>query len=75
MGLRVSRGVTTHGVSVNIAPDLSHYDGIVPCGLAGYGVTSFADLGLPVTMAEADAALRRSFEAIFGAVRAAPPPF
>lgn len=74
MGLRVSRGVTTHGVSLNVAPDLSHYDGIVPCGLAGYGVTSLADLGLPVTMTEADAALRRSFEAIFGAVRAAPPP-
>ncbi len=74
MGLRVSRGVTTHGVSVNIAPDLSHYDGIVPCGLAGYGVTSVAELGLPVTMAEADAALRRSFEPIFGTVRPAPPP-
>jgi lipoyl(octanoyl) transferase len=74
LGLRVSRGVTTHGVSLNVEPDLTHYAGIVPCGLAGYGVTSLADLGLPVTMADADVALRQEFETIFGRVRSVPGP-
>ncbi len=66
LGLRVSRGVSYHGISLNVAPDLSHYEGIVPCGISEHGVTSFADLGLPVTMAAADAALRTAFEDIFG---------
>ena len=69
LGLRVRRGITYHGVSVNVAPDLSHYAGIVPCGLSGYGVTSLARLGVGCTMAEVDLALRRRFEGRFGATR------
>lgn len=74
LGLRVSRGVTTHGISLNVEPDLTHYRGIVACGLRDYGVTSLADLGLPVTMLDADAALRQAFESEFGPVQSAPPP-
>lgn len=74
IGLRVTRGVTTHGISLNVEPDLTHYAGIVPCGIREHGVTSLADLGLPVTMTDADVALRRSFEAIFGPVRVVTPP-
>jgi lipoyl(octanoyl) transferase len=74
IGLRVSRGVTTHGVSLNVEPDLSHYRGIVACGIHGHGVTSLADLGLPVTMADADVALRRAFEDVFGTVVMVEPP-
>lgn len=66
IGIRIRRWVTFHGIAVNIDPDLSHYDGIVPCGIAGHGVTSLADLGLRVTMSEFDAVLRREFEAVFG---------
>ena len=69
IGLRVSRGVTTHGISLNVEPDLSHYRGIVPCGDGEHGVTSLTDLGLPVTMTDADVALRRAFEGVFGPVR------
>ena len=74
IGLRVSRWVTTHGISLNVEPDLSNYDGIVPCGIRDHGVTSLADLGLPVTMADADVALRRAFENVFGPVRYVAPP-
>ncbi|MEA2857629.1 MAG: lipoyl(octanoyl) transferase, partial [Methylobacteriaceae bacterium] len=58
-----------HGIAINVEPDLSHFAGIVPCGVsaAHLGVTSLVDLGLPVTIAEVDAVLRREFEAIFGA--------
>lgn len=66
IGLRVSRWVTTHGLSFNVEPDLSHYSGIVPCGISEHGVTSLADLGLPVSMHDADMALRTAFEDIFG---------
>ena len=66
IGVRVRRWVSFHGVAVNLEPDLSHYDGIVPCGIRGHGVTSLVDLGLPVTMADLDLALGRSFEAVFG---------
>lgn len=69
IGLRVTQCVTTHGISLNVEPDLDHYSSIVPCGIRDYGVTSLADLGLPVTMADADVALRMSFERIFGAVQ------
>ena len=74
IGVKIRRWVSFHGVSVNVEPDLSHFDGIVPCGLSEFGVTSLVDLGLPVTMDEADAALKASFERVFGAVVAAPPP-
>jgi len=68
LGIRLRRWVTFHGVSLNVEPDLSHFSGIVPCGIAQahYGVTSLVDLGLPVTMPEVDSALRRAFEGVFG---------
>ena len=68
IGVRLRRWVSFHGVSINVDPDLSHYAGIVPCGIAGHGVTSLADLGLPVTMADLDLALRGRFEATLGAL-------
>ncbi len=68
IGIRVKRWVSLHGLSLNVDPDLSHFSGIVPCGVreARYGVTSLVDLGLPVTMPEVDMALRREFEGLFG---------
>lgn len=74
IGLRVSAGVTTHGVSLNVEPDLSHFSAIVPCGIRDAGVTSLAALGLPVTMTDADVALRRNFETVFGPTGTAAPP-
>jgi lipoyl(octanoyl) transferase len=67
IGIRVRRWVSFHGISLNIEPDLEHFSGIVPCGIRGHGVTSLVDLGLPVTMADADIALRQAFERVFGA--------
>lgn len=61
IGIRLRRWVSFHGISINLEPDLSHFGGIVPCGLSGYGVTSLVDLGLPVTMADLDIALSESF--------------
>ncbi len=66
IGVRVSKWVTTHGIALNVAPDLSHYDGIVPCGISDRGVTSLEDLGQIVSMAEVDMALRSAFERRFG---------
>jgi len=66
IGIRVRRWITYHGISLNVEPDLSHFSGIVPCGVTQHGVTSLMDLGIPVTMPEVDAVLRRAFEAIFG---------
>ncbi len=66
IGVRLSRWVSFHGISLNVEPDLSHFDGIVPCGIAGHGVTSLVDLGLPVTMADADQALAGAFGRVFG---------
>ncbi len=66
IGIRVRHWVTFHGISLNVEPDLSHFSGIVPCGVRGQGVTSLVDLGIPVTMPEADAALRAAFEEVFG---------
>ena len=71
IGIRVRHWVTFHGIAVNIDPDLSHYAGIVPCGIAGHGVTSLADLGVHVAMTDFDAVLRREFEAVFGRTVAA----
>lgn len=69
IGIRVRKWVTFHGISLNVEPDLSHFGGIVPCGISGYGVTSLVDLGLPVTMSDVDVILRREFEEIFGETR------
>ena len=67
LGVRIRHWVTFHGVALNVNPDLSHFAGIVPCGVRDHGVTSLADLGIAVTMADVDAALKQSFEKIFGA--------
>jgi lipoyl(octanoyl) transferase len=69
IGIRVRRWVTLHGFALNVEPDLSHFAGIVPCGVADsrYGITSLAELGLTVPMAEVDMALRAAFEPLFGA--------
>ena len=66
IGVRIKRWVTLHGISLNVAPDLAHFDGIVPCGISQHGVTSLEDLGLPVSMTDADMALKESFESCFG---------
>jgi lipoyl(octanoyl) transferase len=68
IGIRVRKWVTLHGIALNVEPELSHFSGIVPCGVSErrFGVTSLADLGLPVSMPEVDAILRREFEALFG---------
>ncbi len=77
LGVRVRRGVTYHGVAINIEPELEHFSGIVPCGIRSgpglsLGVTSLADLGIPVSMAELDVALRTAFEAVFDTETVAP---
>ena len=69
IGVRIRRWVSFHGISINVEPDLSHYAGIVPCGIADHGVTSLVDLGLPVTMTDLDAALAETFEEVFGTAR------
>ena len=66
IGVRVRRWVTFHGVSLNVAPDLAHYRGIVACGIREHGVTSLAALGIDATMGDVDLALRRNFDAVFG---------
>ena len=66
IGVRVTRWVSWHGVALNVEPDLSHFAGIVPCGIADHGVTSLYALGLPVTMADADVALRAAWDEVFG---------
>jgi lipoyl(octanoyl) transferase len=66
IGVRIRHWVSFHGISINVEPDLSHYAGIVPCGIADHGVTSLVDLGLPVTMADLDAALAVTFDEVFG---------
>ena len=66
IGVRVSRWVSWHGIALNVAPDLSHFTGIVPCGISEHGVTSLAALGIPATMAQADKALRSAWDEVFG---------
>jgi lipoyl(octanoyl) transferase len=74
IGVRISRWITTHGVAMNVAPDLSHFAGIVPCGIADRGVTSLEDLGQIVSMPEVDMALKAAFERRFGAAEPAAKP-
>ncbi|WP_425098941.1 lipoyl(octanoyl) transferase LipB [Tropicibacter sp. S64] len=64
IGIRLRRWVSFHGISINVEPDLTHFDGIVPCGITEYGVTSLVDLGLPVGMDDLDVALRRQFDLV-----------
>lgn len=66
IGVKLRRWISFHGISINVEPDLSHFGGIVPCGIRDHGVTSLVDLGLPVTMADLDAALVGSFDRVFG---------
>lgn len=75
IGVRLRRWISFHGVSLNVEPDLTHFSGIVPCGIAEphLGVTSLVDLGIPATMADADIALRVAFEAVFGTTQGAAP--
>ncbi|KAB1074481.1 lipoyl(octanoyl) transferase LipB [Methylobacterium planeticum] len=74
IGIRVRRWVSFHGISLNVEPDLSHFSGIVPCGIQGHGVTSLVDLGHLVSLAEVDMQLRARFEPIFGETVPAGPP-
>ena len=68
IGIRLRRWVSFHGIAINVEPELSHFAGIVPCGIRDHGVTSLVDLGLPITMAEFDVVLREAFVEVFGAV-------
>ena len=72
IGIRLRKWVSFHGISINVEPDLSHFSGIVPCGITDYGVTSLVDLGLPVTMDDLDVALRRTFDEVMQAPRSCP---
>ena len=67
IGIKLRRWISFHGISINVEPDLSHYGGIVPCGISGHGVTSLVDLGLPVGMEDLDNALRATFAQRFAA--------
>ena len=69
IGVRLRHWVTFHGISLNVAPDLSHFSGIVPCGVTGHGVTSLSELGIPATMQQVDAALAQAFEEVFGKIQ------
>ena len=73
LGIRMRRWVSFHGISLNVEPDLTHFGGIVPCGIAQshLGVTSLVDLGLPISMPEVDSILRREFETLFGPIQPA----
>jgi lipoyl(octanoyl) transferase len=75
IGVKLRKWVSFHGISLNVEPDLSHFGGIVPCGISEHGVTSLVALGRPITMAEADEALRASFMEVFGPVSEAGAPF
>jgi lipoyl(octanoyl) transferase len=74
VGVKLRRWVSFHGIALNVEPDLSHFGGIVPCGVTEHGVTSLVDLGLPATLDEADAALKASFRQVFGEVVETQPP-
>jgi lipoyl(octanoyl) transferase len=72
IGVRIRRWVSYHGVSLNVEPDLDHFSGIVPCGIEDHGVTSLVDLGITATMEEVAAAMRATFEEVFGRVTVDP---
>jgi len=72
IGIRLRKWVSFHGISINVEPDLTHFTGIVPCGITDHGVTSLVDLGLPVTMDDLDVALKRRFSEVFGGAGLAP---
>ncbi len=72
VGLRLHKWVSFHGISINVEPKLDHFDGIVPCGIQGHGVTSLVDLGLPVTLEDVDLALKRTFPKVFPSSASAP---
>jgi lipoyl(octanoyl) transferase len=74
IGVKLRRWVSFHGVSLNVRPDLTHFSGIVPCGVTDHGVTSLAELGAPATMQQADSALQTAFQRVFGSVSVAPAP-
>lgn len=65
IGIRLRKWISFHGISINVEPDLNHFDGIVPCGITEHGVTSLVDLSLPVAMEDIDVALKRSFNMVF----------
>lgn len=71
VGVRIRHWVTYHGIAINVNPDLSHFGGIVPCGIREFGVTSFHDLEKPISMKELDAVLQKEFEAVFGSGQSA----
>ena len=66
IGIRIKRWVTLHGISINVSPDLEHFGGIIPCGIGGYGVTSFEDIGQPLEFYDLDVELRTEFDTLFG---------
>jgi len=66
IGIRIKRWVTLHGISINVSSDLEHFGGIVPCGIGGYGVTSFEDIGQPLEFYDLDVELRTEFDQLFG---------
>lgn len=68
IGIRLKKWVSLHGFAINVNPDLAHYSGIIPCGIANHGITSLVDLGLPVTLHDIDNALANTFTNIFGAM-------
>jgi lipoyl(octanoyl) transferase len=68
VGVRIRHWVTYHGVSINIHPDLTHFGGIIPCGIREYGVTSLQDLGKSISMNEFDSVLKQEFEGVFGSL-------
>lgn len=74
IGVKVRKWVSFHGISLNVEPDLTHFGGIVPCGIQEHGVTSLVDLGVPATLDDADEALKQSFREIFGDVVEGRPP-
>jgi len=73
IGVRLKKWVSFHGIAINVSPDLSHFSGIVPCGISEHGVASLSSLGSSAQMADVDRALQNAVEAIFGPVQIAEP--